>query len=136
MGALPALLWCIPPLFGLALAGAALARRPAGSTLVYGGCLAVALVLLGTGAAALAGGGGALGLPLGLPWIGVHLRLDALSGLFVVIVDLGAAAASLYAIGYGRHEPEPWRVLPFYPAFLAGMNLVLVADDAYTFLFA
>jgi formate hydrogenlyase subunit 3/multisubunit Na+/H+ antiporter MnhD subunit len=53
-----------------------------------------------------------------------------------VIVDLGAAAGSLYAIGYGRHEHEPARVLPFYPAFLAGMNLVLLADDAYSFLFA
>ena len=26
------------------------------------------------------------------------------------------------------------RVLPFFPAFLAAMNLVLAADDAYTFL--
>ena len=26
------------------------------------------------------------------------------------------------------------RVLPFYPAFLAGMNLVVLADDAFTFL--
>ena len=25
-------------------------------------------------------------------------------------------------------------MLPFFPAFLAGMNLVLIADDAYTFL--
>ena len=30
----------------------------------------------------------------------------------------------------------PQRVLPFYPAFLAGMNLVVLADDAFTFLFA
>ena len=28
----------------------------------------------------------------------------------------------------------PHRVLPFYPAFLAGMNLVVLADDAFTFL--
>ena len=28
----------------------------------------------------------------------------------------------------------PWRVLPFFPAFIAGMNLVLLADDAFTFL--
>ena len=27
-------------------------------------------------------------------------------------------------------------MLPFFPAFLAGMNLVLLADDAYTFLVA
>ncbi len=48
--------------------------------------------------------------------------------------NLAAAAASLYALGYGRHEHDPERVLPFFPAFLAGMNLVLVAADAYTFL--
>ena len=28
----------------------------------------------------------------------------------------------------------PHRVLPFFPAFLAGMNLVVLADDAFTFL--
>src|SRR5690606_19796657 len=73
-------------------------------------------------------------LPLGIPWLGVHLRLDALSAFFLFVVNLGAAAASLFAIGYGRHEAEPRRVLPFFPVFLAGMNLVLVADDAFTFL--
>src|SRR5262249_26154103 len=41
---------------------------------------------------------------------------------------------SFYAIGYGRHESAPLRVLPFYPAFLAGMNLVVLAADAFTFL--
>ena len=73
-------------------------------------------------------------LPLGLPWLGAHFRLDALSAFFLVVVNLGAAAASLFALGYGRHEPAPQRVLPFYPAFLAGMNLVVLADDAFTFL--
>ena len=52
------------------------------------------------------------------------------------MVGLGGAGASLYALGYGRHETAPERVLPFYPAFLAGMNLVVIADDAFTFLFA
>ena len=33
-----------------------------------------------------------------------------------------------------RHEQAPHRVLPFFPAFLAGMNLVVLADDAFTFL--
>ena len=50
------------------------------------------------------------------------------------MVDLGAASASLFALGYGRHEKTPERVLPFYPAFLAGMTLVVIADDAFTFL--
>ena len=34
----------------------------------------------------------------------------------------------------GGSETAPRRVLPFYPAFLAGMNLVVLADDAFTFL--
>ena len=37
-------------------------------------------------------------------------------------------------LGYGRHEEAPARVLPFYPAFLAAMNLVVLADDAFSFL--
>ena len=73
-------------------------------------------------------------LPLGLPWIGAHFRLDALAAFFLVVVNLGGATASLYALGYGRHEEAPHRVLPFYPLFLAGMNLVVLADDAFSFL--
>jgi formate hydrogenlyase subunit 3/multisubunit Na+/H+ antiporter MnhD subunit len=73
-------------------------------------------------------------LPLGLPWLGAHFRMDALAAFFLVVVNLGGAAACLYGLGYGRHEPAPQRVLPFYSAFLAGMNLVVLADDAFTFL--
>ena len=73
-------------------------------------------------------------LPLGVPWIGSHFRLDALAALFLSIVGFGGCAASVYAIGYGRHEPSPGRVLPFYPAFLAGMSLVILSGDAFTFL--
>jgi formate hydrogenlyase subunit 3/multisubunit Na+/H+ antiporter MnhD subunit len=50
------------------------------------------------------------------------------------VTGLGGAVASLFALGYGRHEQSPQRVLPFYPLFLAGMNLVVLADDAFTFL--
>ena len=71
-----------------------------------------------------------------MPWLGAHFRLDALSAFFLVVVDLGALGASLFALGYGEHETAPQRVLPFYPAFLAGMNLVVLADDAFTFLFS
>jgi formate hydrogenlyase subunit 3/multisubunit Na+/H+ antiporter MnhD subunit len=75
-----------------------------------------------------------LRLPLGLPWLGAHVRLDSLSAAFLVVVNLGGAAASLYGLGYGQHESEPRRVVPFFAAFLAGMNLVVLADDAFTFL--
>ncbi|MGZ8407096.1 MAG: hydrogenase 4 subunit B, partial [Caulobacteraceae bacterium] len=82
----------------------------------------------------LQGGSESLVLPLGVPWIGSHFRLDALAALFLAIIGFGGLAASVYAIGYGRHEAAPARVLPFYPAFLAGMSLVVLAGDAFTFL--
>jgi formate hydrogenlyase subunit 3/multisubunit Na+/H+ antiporter MnhD subunit len=109
-----------------------------GRGLVYGGAL---LICAMSGAAALfqlVGGAAtpSATLPLGLPWLGAHFRMDALSAFFLVVVNLGAVAASLFALGHGRHEHAPMRVLPFYPVFLAGMSLVVVADDAYSFLFS
>ena len=47
---------------------------------------------------------------------------------------MATAIVSGYAIGYGAHAREPQRVVPFYPAFIAGMNLVLLAQDAFSFL--
>jgi formate hydrogenlyase subunit 3/multisubunit Na+/H+ antiporter MnhD subunit len=125
-----ALLACV------ALTAVVLRRSTAISSVVYAatsvltGVLFIhALVHLVIGAPAFA-----LTLPVGLPWIGAHFRLDALSAFFLVVVNLGAAVASLYALGYGRHEAAPHRVLPFYPVFLAAMNLVVLANDAFTFL--
>ncbi|MBI3709140.1 MAG: hydrogenase 4 subunit B [Proteobacteria bacterium] len=132
-------LWCVAFLLTVAVLATAIARRPAATPIVYGASLAASLVAL---ASAL---GGLLGdpaspataiLPLGLPWIGAHFRMDALAAFFLTVVNLGGAAASLYALGYGRHESAPSRVLPFFPAFLAGMNLVVLADDAFSFLFS
>jgi hydrogenase-4 component B len=50
------------------------------------------------------------------------------------VIGVAGTLISIFALEYGRHDTEPQRVLPFYPAFLAGMTLVLVADDAFTFL--
>ena len=75
-------------------------------------------------------------LPIGVPWLEARFRLDAVSTYFAFIVNLGATAAAVYGIGYGRHEHEPLRVLPFFPVFLAAMNSVLLADDAFSFLFS
>ena len=58
-----------------------------------------------------------LTLPIGLPWLGAHFRLDALASFFLVVVNLGGASASLYGLGYGHHDPAPHRVLPFFPPF-------------------
>ncbi|MDE2334737.1 MAG: hydrogenase 4 subunit B [Rhodospirillales bacterium] len=127
---------------GLLLALSVLAlfvgARPAGTPLVYAIGLVLSLFLLAVSGSALlrAGPAQTLVLPLGLPWIGTHLRLDALAAFFLVVINLGGAGACLYGIGYGRHAAEPLRVLPLVPAFLAGMNLVPLADDAFTFLVA
>ncbi len=136
MSALALLLGCDAALLALGLVAIVVAKRKRGSVFVYAVALVLCSALLVAGASHLLGRQppAALMLPLGLPWIGANFRLDALSAFFVTVVNLGAAAASLYGLGYGRHERDPERVLPFFPAFLAGMNLVLLADDAYTFL--
>jgi formate hydrogenlyase subunit 3/multisubunit Na+/H+ antiporter MnhD subunit len=130
-------LWCVAALLGTACLGVAIGRMREAGAIVYGLCGLASLVGLGTALVQLMGGAAsppAVTLPLGLPWLGAHFSLDMLAAFFLVVVNLGAAAASLFAIGYGRHETAPDRVLPCYPAFLAGMNLVVLADDAFTFL--
>jgi formate hydrogenlyase subunit 3/multisubunit Na+/H+ antiporter MnhD subunit len=128
----------IAALFVAAVAAVPACHRAVARPAVYGACLAICALGLGASLAWLMGDAGTAtrALPFGIPWIRAHVRLDALAAFFLAVVNLGGAAASLYAIGYGRHEPAPGRVLPFFPAFLAAMNLVVVADDAFTFLFA
>jgi formate hydrogenlyase subunit 3/multisubunit Na+/H+ antiporter MnhD subunit len=131
------LLWCILALLVAAPVGAILTRRSTTSALVYGVALVISAVALGAATWSLLTQETvpqALRLPFGLPWLGVHVRLDALAAAFLVVVNLGGTAASLYGLGYGRHEPEPRRVEPFFVAFLAGMNMVVLAADAFTFL--
>ncbi len=127
---------CVAVLLATGFLGIASTGRPRATALVYGLCLAVTLVLLAGALTALIGGTGGetVTLPLGLPWVGSRFRIDTLAAFFLVVVNLGGAGASLYGIGYGRHEAAPSRVLPFFPAFLAAMNLVVLADDAFTFL--
>ncbi|MDS4022205.1 MAG: hydrogenase 4 subunit B [Candidatus Competibacter sp.] len=135
---LPLLLGLPIVLLAVGVCAIAVARRPDGSRFVYGSTLAVCIILLALVLVHLLGGreSATITLPLGLPWLGAHFRLDALAAFFLIVVNLGGAVASLFALGYGRHERAPERVLPFFPAFLAGMNLVLLADDAFTFLVA
>ena len=113
-----------------------MARSAAATPVVYGASLIIAAVSLSAAAAHLLGDKAIANvvLPIGVPWLGTHFRLDALSAFFLIVVDLGALCASLFALGYGTQENAPQRVLPFFPAFLAAMTLVVVADDAFTFL--
>ena len=127
----------VAALLATALLGIALGGRAAGRRLVYGIALLVCVAMAAIALSHLldpAATSSLAWMPLGLPWQGAHFRLDALSAFFTFVVGLGGAAASLFALGYGRHEQSPQRVLPFYPLFLAGMNLVVLADDAFSFL--
>jgi hydrogenase-4 component B len=129
------LLWCVPTFLAIAAIAVWLVRWPVAAKLVYGAAAIVSVIACVSAFIALTGDQTAtIRLPLGLPWVGANFRIDALSSLFLVIVNLGGAGASLYGLGYRAHESSPQRVLPFFPAFLAGMNLVLLSDDAFTFL--
>ena len=135
--AVEVLLWCIAALLGTALLAVAGARRTTTAMLVYMAALVASTMALGVVGWSLVTNADlaqTLHLPIGLPWLGAHFRLDPLAAAFLIVVNLGGATASLYGLGDGRHEREPARVLPFFPAFLAGMNLVVLADDAFTFL--
>src|SRR5437763_2795406 len=128
---------CAAALLAVAALAVALGRASSATPIVYAASLAASFVLLAGALARLVTDPGqvsTLTLPIGLPGLGAHFRLDALAAFFLVVVNLGGSAASLYALGYGRHESAPQRVLPFYAAYLAAMNLVVMADDAFTFL--
>jgi len=129
-------LGCVAAFFAVSVLAIALSRISLATPIVYGASLVISAAAFASALAHLAGDGVAamLALPVGLPTIGTQFRLDALSAFFLVVVNLGGAVTSLYALGYGRHEHAPMRVLPFYPAFLAAMNLVVLADDAFAFL--
>ena len=128
---------CVAALLALAVVAIVLSRSKIASEMIYGLTMAVCAVATAGSIGWLLRGGAktsALILPIGLPWLGAHFRLDSLASFFLVVVNFGGAAASLYGLGYGRHEDAPQRVLPFFPAFLAGMNLVILADDAFSYL--
>lgn len=130
-------LWGVAALLGASVLSIAVSRRGSATRLVYAITLGISSAIFVLVAGRLMANPpqvSATVLPLGLPWIGAHFRLDALSTFFLIVVNFGGAVASLYGLGYGRHEPAPHRVLPFFAAFLAGMNLVVLADDAFAFL--
>src|SRR5512143_3198066 len=98
-------LYGVAALLALAPIAIVLGAAPRATRIIYGAILILAsgltvnalLVLLGH-PMTRAG----VTLPLGLPWLGAHLQIDALAAFFLVVVNLGGAMASLFALGYGR----------------------------------
>ncbi len=77
-------------------------------------------------------------LPLGLPDLPFHLRLDALSAFFLFLLGSAGGGISIFSAGYFRDSEgtTPGLLCLQYHSFLAAMALVLIADDAYLFMVA
>ena len=77
-------------------------------------------------------------LPLGLPDLPFHIRLDVLSGFFLLLLGVAGAGISTFAAGYFRsgEGTAPALLGLHYHLFLASMALVILADDAYMFMVA
>jgi formate hydrogenlyase subunit 3/multisubunit Na+/H+ antiporter MnhD subunit len=105
-------------------------------------------LLTASGVAGVVAGGWALladftltdQLALGLPWLHWRLRLDPLSGFFFVVLHLLVLAIGLYGRHYTREytRGDPAQPLPplgvFTAVFILGMQLLLLADDAFMFM--
>jgi formate hydrogenlyase subunit 3/multisubunit Na+/H+ antiporter MnhD subunit len=77
-------------------------------------------------------------LPIGLPGLPFHVRRDALSAVFLVLLGTAGAGISIFSTGYFRRGEGtlPGLLCLQYHVFLASMGLVLLADDAYAFMVA
>ncbi len=97
---------------------------------------ALALALAGISLAGLHAPPESVVLPIGLPNLPFHFRLDSLSAFFILAIAAVAAGVSAFAAGYFRRgEGTPPGLLCLqYHVFLASMVLVVLADDAYAFM--
>lgn len=126
--------WCAVGIAGLVRP---LSIAFAGRTLFPVGAL-IGVALAAVAAASLGSPAAHIVLPIGLPDLPVHLRLDALSSVFLLLLAAPSAGISIFAAGYFRRgEGTPPGLLCLqYHVFLASMGFVLLADDAYAFMLA
>jgi formate hydrogenlyase subunit 3/multisubunit Na+/H+ antiporter MnhD subunit len=128
------LLWIALGFFGLAL------QRSSSLIchFVFPAGAGLALLLAATGLWALGEVPDIAVLPLGLPDLPLHLRLDPLSAFFLILLGGTAFGVSLYSAGYFKSmNGGVLGLLSLeYHLFLASMALVILADDAYMFMVA
>ena len=122
----------------IGLAGVCAVRRltPAGRILFpAGGVIGIALFGIALNAVFVSPESAVL--PIGLPGLPFHFRLDSLSAFFLLVIGGAAAGVSAFAAGYFRKtegDTPPGLLCLEYHVFLASMALVVVADDAYAFM--
>ena len=97
---------------------------------------ALSLLLLGVGLSAAFSTPEVAVLPIGLPQLPFHLRLDSLSAFFLIVIGGVAAGVSAFAAGYFRQGEgtPPGLICLEYHVFLASIAMVVIADDAYAFM--
>lgn len=131
--------WLIQFWIALGVAGLALRRTPRLiCNVIFPLGALVSLALAGAGFWALAAPAGIMVLPLGLPNLPFHLRLDQLSAFFLILLGGASLGVSLFGAGYFKSMAGGALGLLCleYHLFLVGMTLVLLADDAYMFMVA
>jgi formate hydrogenlyase subunit 3/multisubunit Na+/H+ antiporter MnhD subunit len=77
-------------------------------------------------------------LPLGLPDLPFHVRLDPLAAFFLALIGASTTGISIYSAGYFRagEGTAPGLLCLQYHVFLASMAMVVLANDAYAFMVA
>ena len=119
----------------IGVTGLALTRTPRLITdLLFPAGALVALVLGVVGLWAMNAPPSAAVLAAGLPGLPFHVRIDALSGFFLLLLGGVSFGISLFSIAYFRGEAKAGLLCAQYHAFLAAMAFVLIADDAYFFM--
>jgi hydrogenase-4 component B len=103
---------------------------PLGALLGLGLAVVAVIALFGTPEARV--------LPLGLPDLPMHVRLDPLAAVFLALIGSAVAGVSLYAAGYFRpgEGTAPGLQCLQYHVFLSSMVMVVLADDAFAFMVA
>jgi hydrogenase-4 component B len=126
--------WTALGLLGLALK----TSREAHARLVFPLSALGGLVLSAAAFLALSDWPQAMVLPLGLPDLPFHLRLDPLSAFFLLLLGAASVGVSLHAAGYfQKGGGGDIRLVSLqYHVFLASMVMVLLADDGYLFMVA
>jgi len=122
----------------LAFAGLLLQNTRTLTRVIFPAGAGGALVLAAAALSSLGGPVNVAVLPLGLPDLPFHLRMDSLSAFFMLLLGAASIGISLYSAGYFRdYAGNKLGLLCFeYHIFLASMALVFLADDAYLFMVA
>ena len=131
---LVALAWLLIGVAGVV----ALKRLRFVATVLFPLSAAFSLLLLSLGVSAAGSGAEVAVLPIGLPQLPFHLRLDSLSAFFLILIGGVSAGVSAFAAGYFRkgEGTPPGLICLEYHVFLASIVMLVLADDAYAFMVA